>query len=82
MPYVFGPLSRHAQGHWNQTVEGLAQSVLKMYMEMDITLYDRCSRENGEKTRLKDAEREAANTKWQQILHSATAQGYKLGELL
>jgi serine/threonine-protein phosphatase 2A regulatory subunit B' len=30
LPYVFGPLTRHAKGHWNQTVEGLAQSVLKM----------------------------------------------------
>ena len=30
LPYVFGSLSKNAQGHWNQTVEGLAQSVLKM----------------------------------------------------
>mgnify|MGYP003387054697 FL=1 len=30
LPLVFGPLSQNAQGHWNQTVEGLAQSVLKM----------------------------------------------------
>ena len=44
LPYVFGPLSDNARGHWNLTVEGLAQSVLKMYMEMDQTLYDRCAR--------------------------------------
>ncbi len=30
LPYVFGPLTKIAEGHWNQTVEGLAQSVLKM----------------------------------------------------
>jgi serine/threonine-protein phosphatase 2A regulatory subunit B' len=30
LPHVFAPLSKCAQGHWNQTVEGLAQSVLKM----------------------------------------------------
>jgi serine/threonine-protein phosphatase 2A regulatory subunit B' len=30
LPYVFAPLSKSAQGHWNQTVEGLAQSLLKM----------------------------------------------------
>jgi hypothetical protein len=30
LPYVFGPLQKSAQGHWNQTVESLAQSVLKM----------------------------------------------------
>jgi hypothetical protein len=30
LPVVFGPLTKVAQGHWNQTVESLAQSVLKM----------------------------------------------------
>ncbi len=30
LPYVFGPLSKSASGHWNQAVEGLAQSILKM----------------------------------------------------
>ena len=30
LPYVFAPLIKTAQGHWNLTVEGLAQSVLKM----------------------------------------------------
>lgn len=36
-----GPLHKHSLGHWNSTVEGLAQNVLKMYMEFDIHLYDR-----------------------------------------
>lgn len=36
-----GPLHKHSLGHWNNTVEGLAQNVLKMYMEFDIHLYDR-----------------------------------------
>lgn len=38
---VAGPLHKHSLGHWNNTVEGLAQNVLKMYMEFDIHLYDR-----------------------------------------
>ena len=32
LPIIIGPLSKIAQGHWNLTVEGLAQSVLKMYV--------------------------------------------------
>ena len=67
LPYVYGPLSRNASGHWNQTVESLAQSVLKMYMEMDINLYDKCNREHLEKTRSRESEREAADNKWQTI---------------
>lgn len=39
-----GPLHKHSLGHWNNTVEGLAQNVLKMYMEFDIHLYDRYGR--------------------------------------
>lgn len=38
---IAGPLHKHSLGHWNSTVEGLAQNVLKMYMEFDIHLYDR-----------------------------------------
>lgn len=82
LPYVFGPLSKHAAGHWNPTVEGLAQSVLKMYMEMDISLYDKCSRENNEKLRLMDAEREAANNKWQALINMAHSKGTNVDALL
>mmetsp|Transcript_26568 Transcript_26568/g.25432 ORF Transcript_26568/g.25432 Transcript_26568/m.25432 type:complete len:480 (-) Transcript_26568:108-1547(-) len=78
LPYVFGPLSKNAQGHWNQTVEGLAQSVLKMYMEMDATLYDKCARENSDKTRIRDAEREAAASKWTALIAAAAAKGVHL----
>jgi len=75
LPYVFGPLSKNASGHWNQTVEGLAQSVLKMYMEMDVTLYDRCARENNDKIRSRDAERNSAAIKWKAILDQASENG-------
>lgn len=75
LPCVFGPLSKNAQGHWNQTVEGLAQSVLKMYMEMDINLYDKCSREYSEKNRTKDQERIAANDKWAKLEAAALSNG-------
>lgn len=81
LPYVFGPLSKNAQGHWNQTVEGLAQSVLKMYMEMDINLYDKCSRDSNDKVRLKDAERETAAAKWAAIMNSALAAGIPVEQL-
>jgi len=82
LPYVFGPLSKNAQGHWNQTVEGLAQSVLKMYMEMDIALYDKCSRENNEKIKARDVERDGAATKWGLLLSSAQAKGVDVKSLL
>ena len=45
LPIIYGPLYKNSSGHWNATVEGLAQNVLKMYMEYDLSLYDRCSTE-------------------------------------
>jgi len=43
LPIIYRPLYKNSSGHWNATVEGLAQNVLKMYMEYDIALYDKCN---------------------------------------
>lgn len=43
LPIIYAPLYKNSSGHWNATVEGLAQNVLKMYMEYDLVLYDKCS---------------------------------------
>mmetsp|Transcript_1532 Transcript_1532/g.1743 ORF Transcript_1532/g.1743 Transcript_1532/m.1743 type:complete len:655 (-) Transcript_1532:50-2014(-) len=43
LPLIYGPLYKNSSGHWNATVEGLAQNVLKMYMEYDLVLYDKCT---------------------------------------
>ena len=80
LPYVYGPLSRNANGHWNQTVESLAQSVLKMYMELDINLYDQCNREHLEKTRSGPLEREAIDAKWATIRAMALAKGVVMND--
>jgi hypothetical protein len=51
-------------------------------MEMDIALYEKCSRENNEKIKKQEAEREAANQKWKSILDSASASGIDVASLL
>merc|ERR1719263_2121756 len=43
LPIIYGPLYKNSSGHWNAPVEGLAQNVLKMYMEYDLQLYDKCT---------------------------------------
>ena len=44
-------------------------------MEMDINLYDKCSREYGEKNRTKDQERVAAEDTWAKLEAAAIANG-------
>lgn len=46
-----------------------------MYMELDINLYDRCSREYNDKERTKTDLRASANAKWQSIAEAASAKG-------
>lgn len=49
-------------------------------MELDISLYDRCARENNDKERLKDSQRAASKAKWQNIIDAAAAKGVKVEE--
>ena len=44
-------------------------------MEMDVSLYERCARENTDKIRLKDLEREAADVRWSVLIAAAAAKG-------
>lgn len=81
LPYVFAPLSKSASGHWNQAVEGLAQSILKMYMEMDLVLYEKCSRENTENLKQSEIEREESTRRWQAIADQAVASGVDIDSL-
>ena len=46
-----------------------------MYMEMDVNLYEKCSRENVEKGRAKEAEREAAAGVWASLIEQARTLG-------
>ena len=56
--------------------------VVLRYMEMDIALYEKCSRENNEKIKKQEAEREAAQLKWQSIADTAKNNGIDVNSLL
>lgn len=65
----------HSKCFFLHIAEGLAQNVLKMYMEYDLALYDKCTaayfrEEEDAKKRL-----EALSNKWQEIEQSAMQQG-------
>ena len=50
-------------------------------MEMDIALYEKCSRDNNDKLRKQEAEKEAGANKWKAILDQATASGIDISQL-
>jgi len=78
LPYIIGPLIDLSAGHWNQTVEGLAQAALKNYMEADMNLYDRCSRDYKDKQAAVKSSRTDSDGKWDSLSSAAAAQGIKV----
>jgi serine/threonine-protein phosphatase 2A regulatory subunit B' len=67
LPFIYGPLFKNSAGHWNTTVEGLAQNVLKIYMEYDMALYDRISSEHQQTTEAKKRREEEAKRRWEVV---------------
>ncbi|GMH98489.1 hypothetical protein TrVE_jg9992 [Triparma verrucosa] len=59
--------------HWNQTVEGLAQSVQKMYIEFDPSLYESCAAGEKDRGEKKASFEERALAGWKQIDAMATS---------
>ena len=43
LPLIYASLYENSQGHWNMTVEQLAQNVLKHYMESDPATFEQCA---------------------------------------
>jgi len=67
LPVIYGPLYKNSLGHWNSTVEGLAQNVLKLYMDYDMQMFDKCSTDYLLKTEKMDEEQFDIDKQWAQI---------------
>jgi len=67
LPIIYGPLWTNSMGHWNGTVEGLAQNVLKLYMDYDMKLFDECAKDYANKLEKMDNEKEEINKQWAEI---------------
>jgi len=74
LPVIFNSLQEKCT-HWNQTVEGLAQSVQKMYIEFDSSLYEACSAENGDIVAKREEKEKRLLEGWEQVESMAQASG-------
>ena len=72
LPVIFNSLNDKCT-HWNQTVEGLAQSVQKMYIEFDSSLYEACSAENGDIVAKREEKEKRLLEGWEQVESMAQA---------
>jgi len=67
LPIIYGPLYKNSLGHWNSTVEGLAQNVLKLYMDYDMTLFDKCSTDYLKQMEEQSKQEEYIEGQWMKI---------------
>lgn len=67
LPAIYAPLYKNSLGHWNSTVEGLAQNVLKLYMDYDLQLFERCATKYLETEKHAGAKAAAGEEKWKEI---------------
>lgn len=67
-------LEEKSKGHWNATVQGLAQNVLKMYEGVDITTYTDCVTNRQEKETQRKNELAEVARKWDLIASEAASQ--------
>ncbi|XP_062117368.1 serine/threonine protein phosphatase 2A 57 kDa regulatory subunit B' beta isoform-like [Humulus lupulus] len=67
LPIIFEALEKNIQSHWNQAVHGLTVNVKKMFMEMDVELFEECQREHAEKEAKARERQEQRELTWKKL---------------
>ncbi|CAN8259897.1 unnamed protein product [Cochlearia groenlandica] len=74
LPIVYPALEKNIQSHWNQAVLGLTANIKKMFMEMDLELFEECKRWYEEKqAKSKEVEEQRILT-WKRLAKAAEEQ--------
>ena len=67
MPRTEPLTTTRAPGHWNITVEQLAQNVLKHYMDSDPTLFESCAAQYEAELESAESPKAARAKKWAEL---------------
>ncbi|KAM7531696.1 hypothetical protein LguiB_035106 [Lonicera macranthoides] len=76
LPIIYQALDKNIKSHWNQAVHGLTVNVRKMFLEMDVELFEECQREYTEKEARAEEMEEQREIIWQRLT-AAGAQGVR-----
>jgi len=67
LPLIYGDLYEKSERHWNQTVLGLAQNVLKMYHDSDTATYQECQSSFLSKKEAQQQAEAERKRKWEEL---------------
>ncbi|GAB2235795.1 hypothetical protein Droror1_Dr00026236 [Drosera rotundifolia] len=71
LPIIFVALEKNIQTHWNQAIHGLTINVRKIFLEMDVELFEECQQQYEEKqARAKEVEEQREST-WKRLAEAA-----------
>jgi len=71
LPIIYPSLNANTQMHWNATVHSLAFNIIRLFMQMDVALWDQVSKEFEEKAKLDKAKKQARASKWEKLRQTA-----------
>lgn len=71
LPLIFEALETNIQGHWNPAVHGLTSNIRKMFMEMDVQLFEECQRQYAEKQTHDKMAQDQRQQTWQRLEDNA-----------
>ncbi|KAK6942741.1 Protein phosphatase 2A, regulatory B subunit, B56 [Dillenia turbinata] len=75
LPIIFDAMEKNIQSHWNQAVHGLTVNVQKMFMEMDLELFEECQKQYAEKEAKTKELKELREMTWKRLAEAADEGG-------
>ncbi|KDN38870.1 protein phosphatase 2A regulatory B subunit [Tilletiaria anomala UBC 951] len=71
LPIVFSALYQNSKSHWNRTIHGLVYNALKLFMEINPTLFDMCTNEFKEQRQNERQKLRQRDEMWKKLRESA-----------
>lgn len=71
LPIMFAPLYENSKGHWNRTIHGMVYNAMKLFMEINPTLFDDCSHEYTELQNSAESREQTRQAKWEKLAAQA-----------
>ncbi|KAI9291931.1 protein phosphatase 2 regulatory subunit B, gamma isoform, isoform CRA_f [Neoconidiobolus thromboides FSU 785] len=78
LPIMFASLYKNSKMHWNRTIHGLVYNALKVFMDMDPGLFDRCVNTFKLNRKLEAKQQERRDQFWSLIERKAKENSEKL----
>merc|ERR1711881_800869 len=71
LPIMFPALYKNSKSHWNKTIHGLIYNALKVFMEMNQTLFDECTKKYKEAREKEEENLRNKQKEWDLIYQKA-----------